>query len=75
MIWNELTPVIRTAHGRAADSTGVDSTGIDSTAGGSTVAGGPPSAQAPSMIGLMLLEYAESVKVMPPGICELVTYA
>jgi hypothetical protein len=60
MTWNEGVLTMRTARGPVP---------------GNTVAGDPPCAQAPSMIGIMLLEYAESVKVMPPGICELVTSA
>jgi hypothetical protein len=60
MIWNRGDPATRTAHGPVLRS---------------TVAGDPPSAQAPSMIGIMLLEYTEGVKVMPSGICELVTSA
>jgi hypothetical protein len=60
MIWNEGILATRTTRGPAVCG---------------SVAGNPPTAQAPSMIGIMLLEYAEGVKVMPPGICELVTSA
>jgi hypothetical protein len=37
------------------------------------LAGNPPSAQASSMIRIMLLKYGEGVKVTPTGGCELVT--